>query len=53
VSVAYLDTSALVKLYVAEVGSNWTRALLIVDRTPTVFTSRMTFIHYGHTMRYS
>jgi predicted nucleic acid-binding protein len=44
VSVAYLDTSALIKQYVAEVGSNWTKALLVVDRTPTVFTSRMTLV---------
>jgi predicted nucleic acid-binding protein len=44
VSVAYLDTSALIKQYVAEVGSHWTKALLVADRTPTVFTSRMTLV---------
>ena len=43
-SVAYLDTSALIKQYVAEVGSHWTKALLVADRTPTVFTSRMTLV---------
>jgi predicted nucleic acid-binding protein len=43
VSVVYLDTSALVKRYVIEVGSGWVRALL---REPTTraFTSLLTMI---------
>lgn len=43
-SLVYLDTSALVKEYVDEVGSQWIRALVAVDRTPAVFTSRMAAI---------
>ena len=43
-SIVYLDTSALVKQYVVEVGSGWVRSLLVVDRTPTVFTSRLTLV---------
>lgn len=43
-SIAYLDTSALVKQYVAEVGSDWVKALLSFDRTPTVFTSHITAV---------
>lgn len=44
VSVAYIDTSALVKQYIAEVGSDWVKALLAIDRTPTVFTSHLTVV---------
>jgi predicted nucleic acid-binding protein len=43
VSVAYLDTSALVKRYITEIGSGWVRAFL---REPTTraFTSLLTII---------
>jgi len=44
VSISYLETSALVKRYVVEVGSDWIRALLKPDRTPTVFTSHLTVV---------
>jgi predicted nucleic acid-binding protein len=44
VSIAYLDSSALVKHYIAEVGSDWVKSLLALDRTPTVFTSNMTVV---------
>ena len=43
-SIAYLDTSALVKQYVIEPGSNWVKALLVPDLTPTVFTSHLTVV---------
>ena len=43
-SIAYLDTSALVKQYVIEPGSNWVKALLVLDLTPTVFTSHLTVV---------
>ena len=43
VSTVYFDTSALVKRYIAEVGSDWIRALFDVQ-TPIVFTSRLTVI---------
>lgn len=43
VSTVYFDTSALVKLYIAEVGSDWVRALLDVQ-SPIVFTSLLTVI---------
>ena len=42
-SVAYFDTSALVKGYIAERGSGWIRTLL-QDQDPIVFTSHMTAI---------
>jgi predicted nucleic acid-binding protein len=38
VSVAYLDTSALVKGYIAELGSDWVSTLL-ENQDPNVFTS--------------
>jgi predicted nucleic acid-binding protein len=44
VSVAYLDTSALVKLYVVEPGTNWIKQLLVPDQTPGVFTSHLTVV---------
>ena len=43
-SIAYLDTSALVKQYVIEAGTDWVRALLKPDWTPTVFTSHLTVV---------
>ena len=43
-SIAYLDTSALVKQYVMETGSEWVRMLLRSSRTPTVFTSHLTVV---------
>jgi hypothetical protein len=44
VTIVYLDTSALVKQYVAEVGSAWTRSFLAADQTPTVFTLRLSAV---------
>ena len=44
VSISYLETSALVKRHVSEVGSNWMRTLLKPDRTPTVSTSHLTVV---------
>jgi predicted nucleic acid-binding protein len=44
VSIVYLDTSALVKQYMIEPGSDWVKALLVPDRTPTVFTSHLTVV---------
>jgi len=43
-SISYPETSALVKHYVVEVGSDWIRTLLKPDRTPTVFTSHLTVV---------
>ena len=43
VSVAYLDTSALIKRYITEVGSGWVRTLLR-DPTTRTFTSLLTVI---------
>ncbi len=39
----YFDTSALVKHYITEVGSDWVRALLM-NQAPAVFTSLLTSI---------
>jgi len=44
VSVFYLDTSALVKRYVTEAGSEWVRDLLAPVKTPTAFTSHLTVV---------
>lgn len=44
VSVFYLDTSALVKNYVAEKGSDWVKTLLVSERTPRIFTSHLTAV---------
>jgi predicted nucleic acid-binding protein len=44
VSVAYFDTSALLKQYVTEVGSGWVNALLSSSSPPAVFTSHLTVI---------
>jgi predicted nucleic acid-binding protein len=43
VSTVYFDTSALVKHYISEVGSDWVRALL-THQAPTVFTSLLSNI---------
>ena len=43
-SISYLETSALVKHCVVEVGSDWIRTLLKPDRTPTAFTSHLTVV---------
>ena len=43
-SIAYLDTSALAKRYIVEPGSDWINALLVPERTPTVFTSHLTVV---------
>jgi predicted nucleic acid-binding protein len=42
-SVAYFDTSVLVKCYITELGSDWARTLLENER-PNVFTSLMTAV---------
>ena len=39
-SVVYLDTSALLKRYVAETGSSWMSALLAAPNAPVVSTSQ-------------
>jgi len=44
VSVAYLDTSALLKRYVAETGSRWVQTFLSAPEAPVVFTSRLTAV---------
>jgi predicted nucleic acid-binding protein len=44
VTVAYLDTSALVKQYLAERGSDWIRSLLTISQPPQVFTSHLTIV---------
>lgn len=43
-SAVYLDTSALIKRYVAEVGSEWVRHLLTDTRGPAAFTSHLTVV---------
>ncbi len=43
-TLAYFDTSALLKLYVTETGSSWTRAYLASVPAPTVFTSYLTAV---------
>ena len=43
-NVVYFDTSALVKHYVIEIGSEWVNALLDSDDAPLVFTSRLTLV---------
>ena len=40
----YLDTSALVKRYVDEVGSSWLRALTSPGQNALLFISRMTIV---------
>jgi predicted nucleic acid-binding protein len=42
-TVVYFDTSALVKRYITELGSDWVSALL-EDQSSTVFTSHLTVI---------
>jgi len=44
VSAIYLDTSALIKRYLSEVGSDWVNALLGGQETPTSLTSHLTVI---------
>jgi hypothetical protein len=44
VNIAYFDTSALVKRYVAEPGSDWVNALLDSDDAPLVFISHLTVV---------
>jgi uncharacterized protein len=44
VSVAYFDTSGLLKRYVVEVGSAWVATLLAPPQAPTVLTSRLTIV---------
>jgi predicted nucleic acid-binding protein len=42
--VIYLDTSALLKKYVTEVGSNWLHALLTPPQPPLVFISQLAIV---------
>jgi predicted nucleic acid-binding protein len=44
VSRYYLDTSALVKRYVDEAGSDWLRTLTALDQNALLFISRMTIV---------
>lgn len=44
VNVAYFDTSALLKQYVTETGSNWVRTYLSPATAPAVFTSQLTAV---------
>lgn len=44
VSTIYLDTSALVKRYITEAGSDWIKVLLDGDPAPTSLTSHLTVI---------
>jgi predicted nucleic acid-binding protein len=44
VSIVYLDASALVKHYVAEIGSEWIRSLLDYSRSSTMVTSHLTVV---------
>ena len=43
-NVAYFDTSALLKRYVAEIGSNWVNAFLSSPDAPVVFTSHLAVV---------
>jgi predicted nucleic acid-binding protein len=40
-STYYLDTSAAVKLYVSEIGSDWLRHLFATRRLPAVVASHL------------
>ncbi|MBL7063143.1 MAG: type II toxin-antitoxin system VapC family toxin [Anaerolineae bacterium] len=44
VNFAYFDTSALLKQYVTETGSNWVRTYLASATAPAVFTSHLTAV---------
>jgi predicted nucleic acid-binding protein len=44
VNIAYFDTSALLKQYVTETGSNWVRTHLSSATAPAVFTSQLTAV---------
>jgi hypothetical protein len=44
VTLYYLDSSALVKRYVDEVGSNWLRSHIVAQGQPLLFTSRLTIV---------
>ena len=37
----YLDTSALIKRYVAEIGSQWLTTIVASTSAPLLFTSRL------------
>ena len=43
-SVAYFDTSALLKRYVTEIGSGWVNAVLAAADAPAVFTSHLALV---------
>ena len=42
----YLDTSALIKRYVAEIGSEWMRALMSPNQGHFFLTSRITLVEF-------
>lgn len=44
VSVAYFDTSALLKRYVTEAGSEWVKTLLSADDAPFIVTSHLAVV---------
>jgi predicted nucleic acid-binding protein len=44
VSIYFLDSSALVKRYVAEIGSTWIRALTAVDARNPLIIARITWV---------
>jgi predicted nucleic acid-binding protein len=44
VSVTYFDTSALLKRYVVEIGSDWVNALFALSDAPVVLTSHLTVV---------
>jgi len=44
VTIVYLDTSALVKNYIAEAGSTWVNTLLVSEDISTTFTSHLTVV---------
>ena len=44
VTIAYFDTSALLKQYVIEIGSSWARAYLAASPAPAVFVSDLTMV---------
>lgn len=43
----YLDTSALIKHYVAELGSQWVEAVIFGPDDILLLTSRVTMVEYG------
>jgi hypothetical protein len=44
VTTYYLDTSALVKRYIDEVGSNWVRTLLVQSPPPSLIVVHLAIV---------